>query len=206
MDLKKRVKLSKLIIAHDSMEVIHEASSIMLQSKLKYDDPLYKALHDTIISSYGRAFTEMQPLGSLPSKYKKLRGQQELKRVHAMLMYYRHKNVGHTDFVDGRIRVYPMGTKFESDAIAGMFSYSVLSQSFAPTEIINIQKTAGWIAGTLIHDISVLGRDVFGDSFEKLTVKQDLLSKEEVDLLRKKRKNRSRLNPLYQLRQLLERF
>ena len=72
-DLERRVELCKLMIAIDSMTAVAEASGLTLALKADQNHPLYRALHDTIVSSYGRAFTEMQPLGMAAPKVVKIR-------------------------------------------------------------------------------------------------------------------------------------
>lgn len=88
------------------MESVGEVSGLMLALKIDHTHHLYKPLHDAVVSSYGRAFTEMQPLGQLAKKWSKFEDE-ELKKTHRMLMYYRHKNVSHTDFIKGRVIIYP---------------------------------------------------------------------------------------------------
>lgn len=187
-DLKQRVELCKLIIARDSMTAVAEASGLMLALKIDHTHQLYKPLHDTVVSSYGRAFTEMQPLGHLPNKWSKF-DDGELKRVHRMLMYYRNKNVGHMDFVRGRVVVYPRNGKREDGGIAKNAQYSVLFQTFAPTELIPIQKLAGNLAGRLIVEIDRLMTAIYGDQGENLKTTTNLISEDELGQLQLARRN-----------------
>lgn len=188
-NLKQRAELCKLIIARDSMTTVAEASGLALALKIDHTHQLYKPLHDTIVSSYGRAFTEMQPLGYLPKKWSKF-NDDEFKKTHRMLMYYRNKNVGHTDFIKGRVVIYAKGSKREDGSIAKNVQYSVLFQSFAATELIAVQKLAGNVAGRLIVEIDRLMTQLYGEQGKELKITTDLVTGDELEYLRQaKRKS-----------------
>lgn len=194
-DLKQRVELCKLIIARDSMNAVAEASGLILALKIDHTDQFYRPLHDTVVSSYGRAFTEIQPLGYLPKKWSKF-DDDELKRVHHMLMYYRNKNVGHTDFIKGRVVIYPKGAKREDGGVAENVQYSVLLQSFAHTELIAVQKLAGNLAGRLMIEIDRLMTTLYGEQGKDLKATTDLVSEDELEQLRLARRGTSWLSQL----------
>ena len=181
-ELKKRIELCKLIIARDSMTSVAEASGLMLALKIDHTHQLYKPLHDAVVASYGRAFTEIQPLGRLPKKWSKF-SDDELKRTHTMLMYYRNKNVGHTDFIKGRVVIYPKGAKREDGSSAENVQYSVLFQAFAPTELIAVQKLAGNLAGRLMVEIDRSMTTLYGEQGKDLKVTTDLISEDELEQL-----------------------
>jgi hypothetical protein len=182
-NLKQRIELCKLMIARDSMTAVAETSGLILALKIDHTHQLYKPLHDAVVSSYGRAFTEIQPLGRLPKRWSKF-DSDELDKTHRMLMYYRNKNVGHTDFIKGRVVIYSKGAKLEDGSVAENVQYSVLFQSFAPTELIALQKLAGNLAGRLIVEIDILMTALYGERGENLKATTDLVSEEEIEQLR----------------------
>lgn len=189
--LKQRVELCKMMIAVDAMEAVAEASRLAMKLSADHTHPLYKALHDTIVSSYGRAFTEMRPLGRLDKKWSDFE-HDELKRAHTMLMYYRHKNVSHTDVIKGRVVIYPKGAELGGGHIAPRPQYGVLMQSFAANELIAVQKVAGTVAGRLMVEIGKQMALLYGDEGKELKDTTDLISEEELERLsvslKKKRK------------------
>lgn len=182
-NLKQRVELCKMMIAVDAMEAVAEASRLAMQLGADHTHPLYKALHDTIVSSYGRAFTEMRPLGRLAKEYSDFEDD-ELKRAHAMLMYYRHKNVSHTDVIKGRVVIYPKGAELGEGHVAPRPQYGVLMQSFAANELIAVQKVAGTVAGRLMAEIGKQMALLCGDEGKDLKDTTDLISEEELEQLR----------------------
>lgn len=186
-DLKKRIEVCKLIIARDSMDAVATASGLALAMKIDHTHQLYKPLHDAIVMNYGRAFTEMQPLGYLPKKWAKF-DDDTLKKTHRMIMYYRNKNVGHTDLIKGRVVIYPKGAKLENGSIATNVQYSVLYQSFAPSELIAVQKLAGNLAGRLMVAIDRSMTAIYGEQGKDLKATTDLVSEEELEHLRKARR------------------
>lgn len=199
-DIKQRAELCKLIIARDSMTAVAETSGLALALKIDHTHQLYEPLHDTIVSSYGRAFTEIQPLGYLPKKWSKFEDD-ELKNTHRMLMYYRNKNVGHTDFIKGRVVIYPKGAIREDGSVAKNVQYSVLFQSFAQTELIAVQKLVGNLAGRLIVEIDQLMTALYGKQGKDLKVISDLISEVELEQLRlaKKKSLWSKLRKLLRI-------
>lgn len=187
-DLKQRMQLCKLIIARDSMESVAEASGLILTLKIDHTHKLYKPLHDAVVSSYGRAFTEMQPLGRLSKKWSKF-DDNDLKKTHRMLMYYRHKNVSHTDFIKGRVVVYPKGAKMEDGRVAKNVQYSVLFQSFAQSELISVQKLAGNLAGRLMVEIDKLMTELYGEQGKNLMATTEIITNDELEQLRLGKEN-----------------
>jgi hypothetical protein len=180
------------MIARDSMTSVAEASGLILASEIGHAHPLYKPLHDAIVSSYGRAFTEIRPLGRLPKKWLRF-DNDEFSKTHHMLMYYRNKNVGHTDFIKGRVVVYPKGVKREDGSVSENVQYSVLFQSFAPNELIAVQKLAGNLAGRLIVEIDRLMASLYGDQGRSLRKTTDLISEDELEELRLARKANTKI-------------
>jgi hypothetical protein len=185
-NLQKRELLGKYLIARDCMEAVAESSGLALALKIDHTHPLYKSLHDAVVISYGRAFTEMRPLGTLPDKWKKF-DDINFQKTHQMLMYHRSKNVGHTDLINGRIRIYPVGSKLENGSIARNFHFSVLNQSFAPNELIAVQKLAGNITGRLLVEINNLFKELYGENGEQITGVSELFSQDELIELRQKK-------------------
>lgn len=189
-DLVQRIELCKLMIARDSMTAVAETSGLILALKIDHTHPLYKPLHDAVVSSYGRAFTEIQPLGRLSKIWSRF-DNDELEKTHRMLMYYRNKNVGHTDFIKGRVVIYPKGAKLEDNSVAKNVQYSVLYQSFATTELIAIQKLAGNLAGRLIVEIDRLMTKLYGEQGKDLSDQTDLISEDELEQLRLAKRNKN---------------
>ncbi len=165
------------------MDAVAEASGLALALKLDHQHPLYKALHDTIVTRYGRAFTEMQPLGRLPKEWSEF-DDAELQKAHRMLMYYRHKNVSHTDIIKGRVILYPKGAKLEDGSVAPNMQYGVLFQAFAPNELIPVQKIAGNLAGRLMMEIDKQMTALYGEQGKRLTNITDLIAENELEQLR----------------------
>lgn len=194
-NLKRRIELCKLIIARDSMEAVAKASGWAMALNIDHNHPLYRALHDTIVTSYGRAFTEIQPLGYLPKKWAEF-DDDELKRTHEMLMYYRNKNVGHTDFISGRVVVYPKGAKIDNEHIAPNIQVGVLSQSFAANELIAVQKVAGNLAGRLMVEIDKQMTILYGDQGVNLKSTTDLITEDELEQLHLARRQNRRKKQL----------
>ncbi|NCU29448.1 hypothetical protein EOL73_02845 [Candidatus Saccharibacteria bacterium] len=185
--LPERIELCKLIIARDSMDGVAEASGLALAMKIDHTHPLYKPLHDTIVSSYGRAFTEMRPLGKLSPKWFRF-GDTELEKAHEMLMYYRHKNVSHTEVIESRVLLYPKGAKISKNITATNVQYGVLYQTFAPSELIAVQKLAGNIAGRLIAEIERLMHIIYGENGIYLSEITDVITDTELAQLEASRK------------------
>lgn len=181
-NLKQRIELCKMMIAVDAMESVAEAARLIEKLGADHTHPLYKALHDAIVTSYGRAFTEMRPLGLLSKKWSEFKDD-ELNRAHAMLMYYRHKNVSHTDVIKGRVIIYPKGAKLDEENIAPRAQYGVLMQSFAPNELIAVQKVAGTLTGRLTLEIGRKMALLYGDEGKDLREVTDLVSEEELNQL-----------------------
>lgn len=181
-DLKQRIELCKMMIAVDAMESVAEASRLALQLNADHTHPLYKALHDAMVTSYGRAFTEMRPLGYLNKKWSDFKDD-DLKKTHVMLMYLRHKNVSHTDVIKGRVILYPKGAKLNKYTVAPGVQYSVLMQSFAAIELAAVQKVAGTVAGRLMAEINKRIAFLYGDEAVGLKAATDLLTEKELEEL-----------------------
>jgi hypothetical protein len=185
--LKERIELCKMMIARDSMDSVAEVSGLALALDIDHTHNLYKPLHDTIVSSYGRAFTEMRPLGKLSAKWSNF-SDIELQATHKMLMYYRHKNVSHTEIIESRIQVYPKGATLSENVTTTNVQYGVLYQTFAPSELLNVQKLAGNITGRLLVEIERLMEILYGKNGIRIKNITDIISKEELELLEKARK------------------
>jgi hypothetical protein len=171
-----------MMIAVDAMESVAEASGLAIKLKVDHTHPLYKALHDAMVTSYGRAFTEMRPLGRLHKKWSEFE-HDELKKAHAMLIYYRHKNVSHTDVIKGRVIIYPRGAKLDDTHIAPRTQYGVLMQSFAPSELTAVQKVAGTVAGKLMLEIDKQMALLYGNEGKDLKETTGLITPEELKQL-----------------------
>jgi hypothetical protein len=175
------------------MDGVAEASGLALAMKIDHTHQLYKPLHDTIVSSYGRAFTEMRPLGKLSPEWSSFKDT-EFEKTHRMLMYYRHKNVSHTEIIESRVLLYPKGARISKDVIAPGVQYGVLYQTFAASELIAVQKLAGNITGRLIVEIEKLMKTIYGEKGINIANITDVITKTELAQLetnRKKTKKKS---------------
>ena len=150
-DLDIKALLGKYMIARDCMEAVVQASGIALVLEVDHTHVLYRSLHDEIVISYGRAFTEIRPLGKLPGIWSKF-DNDSLTQTHKKLMYHRSKNVGHVDIIPGRIRLHPVGTLLENGRETENVNYTVLTQSipFSSDEMIAIRHLAGNLTGRLM--------------------------------------------------------
>lgn len=178
-NLHRRRELYKLIVARDSMNSVAEAAGIAVALKADHNHPLYKVLHDNIVTSYGRAFTEMKPLGTLPAKWAKF-DDKEHQEAHDMLMYHRNKSVGHTDYIKGKIVLFPKGSKRTDGHTTDRVQYEVLTQSFAPNAYIPIQKLAGNLAGRLDIEISKQMTTLYGEEGKDLIDITELITEEDL--------------------------
>lgn len=178
----KKRELYKLIIARDSITAAAEAVQLAVRLKVDQNHPLFNSLCRDVISSYGRPFTDMKPFGRLPSKWEHF-GDDDLQRVHNMLMEHRHKGVAHTDFIEGRVVFYPPNHPRPGGSTSPTISHEVLTQFYAPTAYPHILKLCGNLVGRLTAEINSLVENIYGNG-SNLPGPTELITQEDIEWLK----------------------
>lgn len=184
-ELRQRVQLYRLIIARDCMNSVAEFVQLALDSRVDTNHALFNAIHDSIISSYGRAFVDMDPFGRISSNYEKF-DDKEMGAIHKMLIERRNKHVAHTDYIPGRVVFYPPGAKRPDSSISSRLQYEILVNYFSHHTFQSVLKLAGWQTGKMMADIEKSIKRIYGEDGEKVIDVTELVTPEEEKLLRSK--------------------
>ena len=186
-DLRRRRDLYRLIIARDCMNSVAETIQLAIKYKVNANHELFNIMHDSIVTNYGRAFVKMNPFGQISSKYEKLEDR-EMADTHKMLMYSRHKHVAHTEYFPNRVVLYPSGTERFDDSIASVPQFEIKKTYFSHHAYQSILKLAGWQTGMLLFDIENRIRELYGKNGEKIVDVTELITPDDVNLLKKQTK------------------
>ena len=104
-------ELYQLILANDSLNTALSTLTILeeLQISNSGDDSMFHALQESLIISYGRAFTEMKPFWKISDEWSKFDDVNQ-QACHDQLSKARHKRYAHVDYFPEKVIMYPKGT------------------------------------------------------------------------------------------------
>jgi hypothetical protein len=185
--LYERTQLYRLIIARDCMNSVAEAVQTALSLKVDTNHDLFNTLHDSIVTSYGRAFVEMDPFGRISSKYEKF-DDEEMLLTHNMLIERRHKHVAHTDYIPNRIVFYPPDRKRPDGSASPKLQYEVLKNYFSHHAYQSILKLAGRQTGKMMVDIEERIKRIYGEKGEKVIDVTELITSDDIKQLKNQKK------------------
>lgn len=94
----------KLLVALESITQAREINQLGLSLNVNEDHNLFHPIQASVIVSYGKAFTEMRPFGTISKKWTKF-SEKDLQNLHNKLVYLRHKHIAHVDYIGDRVSV-----------------------------------------------------------------------------------------------------
>ena len=112
-----RAQAYRLILARASIDEVAQTAQTAIEMNVDVHHELYRPLHAAIMIAYGRAFAEMKPLGTIPSKWSKFTDADE-QHTHDILIRQRNQFLGHSDYIPNKIIVYPTGAVMHGGDIA----------------------------------------------------------------------------------------
>lgn len=180
----KRAELYKLIVARDCMNSVAEATRLALKLDIDANHELFNTIHDFIVTSYGRAFSEMKPFGAISGKYGKIQDS-ELRRIHDMLILRRNKHVAHTDYIASKIVFYPPNTKRPDGSKDSKLQFEVLKNYFSHNVYNSILKLAGYQAGIMQANIEKAIISIYGENGVGIKEITELITVEDINALAK---------------------
>lgn len=166
------------------MNSVAEAVQTALSFKVDTHHDLFNTIHDFIVTSYGRAFVDMDPFGRISSKYEKF-DDEEMANTHEMLIEKRHKDVAHTDYIANRIVFYPPDVKRPDGSVSERLQYEIMKNYFSHHAYQSILKLAGWQTGKMMVDIENRIRRIYGENGEKVVRVTELITSNDIMIIKK---------------------
>jgi hypothetical protein len=174
-NILRRAEIYKLSIARSSIEEAAESAKLAMDTKVSHNNPLYRPLHAAMVIAYGRAFSEMKPLGKISSKWEKFKDPSD-QRAHDAIMRQRNTMVGHADHIDERVMIYAEGDTMDNGEVAPRAQTVILTNYIPPDDFVYILKMAGGLVGRMSVALSNKMTELYGenginlkDSFELIT-------------------------------------
>jgi len=186
-NIKRRAEIYKLSIARASIEEAAEAAKFVFDNKIDYQNPLYRPLHAAMVIAYGRAFSKMNPLGIISSKWEKFDEPSD-QRAHNALMRQRNTMVGHADHISERVMVYAQGDIMDNDEVAQRAQTVILTNYIPPDDIIYILKMAGGLVGRMSIALSNKMTELYGEERANLKKSFELITEEDLKILKEPRR------------------
>jgi hypothetical protein len=165
------------------MNSVADAIRTALTLKVDTNHDLFDTIHDSIVTSYGRAFVDMDPFGRISSKYEKF-DDEEMVSTHRMLMDRRHRHVVHTDYIPNRIVFYPPGKERPDGSVSPRLQYEVMKNYFSHHAYQSILKLAGLQTGKMMADIEKGIKRIYGENGEKVVDITELITSDDIKLLK----------------------
>lgn len=114
-------ELYKLVIAAQDFQEADLICMLLSHNKITDTSALYRPLLNALIVSYVRPFKRNKPVGPLDSKWHKWYGGNE-NWLHKQLIGLRDTAVAHSDSAMHKVRVYPAGTKLQTETVIEIWS------------------------------------------------------------------------------------
>lgn len=161
-NIRRRAEIYKLSIARASIDEAAESAKLVMDMKVDYNHALYRPLHAAMVIAYGRAFSEMKPLGKISSKWEKFEDRSD-QRTHDTLMRQRNTMVGHSDHIAERVMIYAKGDIMDNGEVAPRAQTVVLTSYIPPDDFIHILRMAGGLVGRMSIALSNKMTELYGD-------------------------------------------
>lgn len=185
-------ELYQLIVAQDSLNAALLTLDILeRQTSSENNNALVDALQESLIVSYGRAFTEMKPFWKLSDDWSMF-DDPSLQDCHDQLSRARHKRHAHVDYISQKVVMYPKHTlRISKDKVNERTNHVVKSQHYSEQAYPRIRKTIEVLYSKMNDRIRELTIEVyetrndFNQPEELISINdlKDLLSKKEFDKL-----------------------
>jgi len=179
---EKKRDLYKLIIAQDSLNAALEGILYLIELNAKPSEIVYSGMQESVIISYGRAFTDMDPFGGLSGRWQKF-DDANYQKCHNFLIESRNKRVGHTEYIKDKIVLYPPNTLLYGGLGNDSINHVVKSQ-YMDAKVTKLVKET-------IQDLLSRMHDSIKDALTELYLSrtdfrqpEELLSLEDVRKLR----------------------
>ena len=185
-NIRRRAEIYKLSIARSSIDEAAEAANLVFNMKMDYENPLYRPLHAAMVIAYGRAFSEMKPLGKISSKWEKFDDESD-QRAHDALMRQRNTMVGHADHISERVMIYAEGDTMDNGELAPRAQTVVLTNYIPPDDFISILKMAGGLVARISMAMSDKMTELYGEEGVNLKKSFELITEDDLKKLSKTR-------------------
>lgn len=100
--------LYRLVIARSDIAAAMEGCDHLINGGIRAGHPLYWTMHNGIVVSYARPFTQNRPFGPLPAKWSTF-DTRYFEELHRELLELRRKCVAHSDHDMRKVFIVPPG-------------------------------------------------------------------------------------------------
>ena len=183
-ELHIRAEAYRLTLARASVDEAAQTAQVAINMDIDPQHPLYRPLHTGIVIAYGRAFTEMKPLGTISSKWSKFSDADE-QRIHDILMKQRNQFVGHSDHIPNKVIIYPKGVVMYGGEIAPRAQTEVLSNYINPARFNQILTLATDLRDRMAEHVSEILEKLYGPEGINLKETLELISEADISELKK---------------------
>ena len=181
-----RAQAYRLILARANIDEVVQTAQTAIEMGVDVNHVLYHPLHAAIVIAYGRAFTEMKPLGTISSKWSKFTDKDE-QHTHDILIKQRNQFVGHSDYIPNKVIIYPKGAVMYGGDIAPRPQTEILSNYIDPARFSNILTLATDLRDRMALNVSVTLEKLYGSEGVNLKETLELISEADISELKKPR-------------------
>jgi hypothetical protein len=185
-NIYRRAEIYKLSIARASIEEAADAAKIVWDMKMGYDNPLYRPLHAAMVIAYGRAFSKMNPFGTISPKWRKFKDPSD-QRAHDAIMRQRNTMVGHADHISERVMIYAKGDIMDNGEVAPRTQTVVLTNYIPPNDFVHILRMAGGLFARMSIAISDNMAELYGEGGANLKSSFELITEDDLKILKETR-------------------
>lgn len=184
--LFKRRELYKLVLAHDAVNSALNAVDMLIGLEVTPDHELFSVLQESAIISYGRPFTEMDPVGILSTRWGRYPDPAH-QRLHGLLIQHRNEMVAHSGYIARKVIIHPPGTLKikQPDGSVNLntdINRVVKNSYFSPNAFPVMRAAFQDISDRLNQDIQPLLTELYGDRDSSLGL-VELLTQEDLEQL-----------------------
>lgn len=180
-------ELYKLIVAQDSLNAALLTLRVLeMQEASPENDPLINALQESLIISYGRAFTEMKPFWKLSDEWAVF-DDPDQQACHDQFSSARHKRHAHVDYISQKVVMYPKGTlRISAGKSNDRTNHVVKSQYYSERAYPLMRKTIEAAFSKMNSRIRELTIEIF-ENRKDFNLPEELISIDDLkDLLTQK--------------------
>lgn len=161
---EERIELYKIAVANSDISEALITTRLFLEEVKDMQNPLYRALQDTIIISYSRPFKRSEPFGELDSRYLDILDR-DTKNFHNKIISLRDKVIAHSDWSDRKVQIVPIGNKPTSNSDPNKEVAIQISTKRLPiSEFRQIEKLCMLVGGSLDRLMQNKIKNFYGDS------------------------------------------
>jgi len=182
-EVKERSEIYKLIVAKDAISQAMVTAHLFINNEIDKDHLLYRQLHDALVVNYGKAFSSMNPFGTIDKKWSIFTDEMS-EIAHKAIINQRNKMVGHRDFIPEGVMIYQKGVEMPLGEIATSVKNEILHKFIAPDDIKFVAVVSADLITRMTLEISDRMKAVYGEDGEKIEGALELMTEDDVELIK----------------------